>query len=145
MPALYWLIRFTQVEQIGRASRFRLTREALLRALSAGFTLDDIISFLARYSQIELAQNVVYTLRDWARQYKETRLSNVILIEVDSEELATELCASMKLRDLGLRRVGPRALATPEGKALRTVRRAIERAGYATQKLDSAATPLSRK
>jgi hypothetical protein len=144
MPALYWLIRFTQVEQIGRASRFRLTREALLRALSAGFTLDDIIAFLARYSQIDLAQNVVYTLRDWARQYKETRLSNVILIEVDSEELATELCASMKLRDLGLRRVGPRALATPEGKALRTVRRAIERAGYATQKLDRAAMP-SRK
>ena len=140
MPALYWLVRFAQVEQLGRASRFKLTRDALLRALSEGLTLDDFIAFLSSHSQMELAQNVIYTMRDWARQYKETRLSSVVLIEVDDEELATELCASVKLRDLGLRRVGPQALAAPEGKALRVIRRAIERAGYVTQAVE---TPLS--
>ncbi len=132
MPALYWLVRFTQPEQIGRASRFKVTREALLRSMTGGTTVDDILAFLARHSQKELPQNVIYTLHDWSQHYKETRLSRVVLIEVDDEELATELCESAKLRDLGLRRVGPCALATPEGAAVRAVRRAIERAGYAT-------------
>jgi Helicase conserved C-terminal domain len=132
MPALYQLIRFTQVEQLGRASRFKLTRESLLRAISDGMMIDEIITFLNEHSQKDLAQNVIYTLHDWSRQYKETRISQVVLIEVEDEILATELCSSAKLRDLGLRRIGPQALAAPQGKALRTVRRAIERAGYAT-------------
>ena len=133
MPALYWLVRFTQPEQLGRASRFKVTREALLRSMNDGTTLDEIIAFLARHSQKDLTQNVLYTLNDWSRQYKETRLSRVVLIEVDDEQLATEICESIKLRELGLRRVGPCALATPEGAALRAVRRIIERAGYSTQ------------
>jgi hypothetical protein len=133
MPALYWLIRIAEVEQLGRASRFKLTRESLLHAISDGIALEDIINFLRDHSEKELAQNVIYTLHDWSRQYKETRVSQVILIEVSDECLASEIFASSKLRDLGLRRIGPNALAAPAGKALRTVRRAIEKAGYATQ------------
>jgi len=139
MPALYWLVRFAQVERLGRSSRFKLTRETLLRAISEGLTLDEIIDFLKRHSQIELAQNVIYTLHDWARQYKETRVSTVVLVEVDDESLADELITSAKLRELGLRRVGPLALVVPEGKVMRSVRKAIERAGYATQAIDAQA------
>jgi hypothetical protein len=143
MPALYWLVRFAQPEQIGRASRFKVTREALLRSITDGTTVEEILAFLARHSMKELPQNVIYTLHDWARQYKETRLSRVVLIEVDDEALATELCESAKLRDLGLRRVGPLALASPEGAAVRAVRRAIERAGYAATAAGGNATPES--
>ncbi len=143
MPALYWLVRFTEPEQLGRASRFKVTREALLRSMNDGTSLDDIVAFLAQHSQKELPQNVIYTLRDWSRQYKETRLSRVVLIEVDDEDLATELCASARLRELGLRRVGPLALATPEGAAVRAVRRAIERAGYAAHSATEAAPPVA--
>lgn len=131
MGALYWLLRCAEPEQLGRASRFKVTREALLRSMNDGTNLEDIIAYLARHSPKELPQNVLYTMRDWSRQYKETRLSRVVLIEVDDEELATELCASVKLRDLGLRRVGPLALAATDGAGVRAVRRAIERAGYA--------------
>lgn len=133
MPALYTLIRFAQPEQLGRASRFKLTRETLLRAMNEGMPLEEMLTFLTRHSQKDLPQNVLYTLDDWSRQYKGTRLSQVVLIEVDDESLATELCDSVKLRELGLRRVGPLAVAAPEGSAVRAVRRAIERAGYATQ------------
>jgi hypothetical protein len=147
MPALYWLVRFAQPEQIGRSSRFKVTREALLRSMTDGTTVDDLLAFLARHSQKALPQNVIYTLNDWARQYKATRLSRVVLIEVDDEALATELCESPKLRELGLRRVGPLALATPEGAAVRAVRRAIERAGYAATAgapaADASAAPVA--
>ena len=143
MPALYWLVRFTEAEQLGRASRFKVTREALLRSMNDGTTLDEIIAFLTQHSQKALPQNVIYTMRDWSRQYKETRLSRVVLIEVDDEQLANELCASVKLRELGLRRVGPLALATPAGIAVRSVRRAIERAGYAAHDPDAPAPTIT--
>ena len=71
MPALYWLVRFGVLEQIGRVSRFTLTREALSRGLKQGTTIDEAIDFLEQHGQKALPQNVVYTLRDWARQYRE--------------------------------------------------------------------------
>jgi hypothetical protein len=82
MPALYTLLRFAQPVQFGRASRFRLVRETLLRSLSQGLLMDDILAFLQSHSQRELAQNVTYTLADWSRQYKDAHLSHVVLIEV---------------------------------------------------------------
>ncbi len=130
MPSLYNLLRFTQVEQLGRASRFKLTRESILRAISDGFTSDEVVEFLQSHSQKEIAQNVVTTIHDWSRTYKEARLSQVVLIEVDSEDIARELLASKKLRDLGLRQIGPRALIAPEGKALSNIQRAIDKAGF---------------
>ena len=49
MPALYWLARFASMEQIGRVSRFTLTREALHNGLSrqgSDASIDDVIAFL---------------------------------------------------------------------------------------------------
>lgn len=145
MPALYHLVRFAQPVRIGRASRFRLTRETLLRGLGQGMTLPEVLAFLRRHSQREVAQNVAYTLSDWSRQYKDTHLSHVVLIEVENEAVAEELVTSAKLRDLGLRRVGPLAVAASEGTALRNVRRAIERAGYATHATAPATLAVGRE
>ncbi len=138
MAALYHVMRFAEPQKIGRASGFKLTREALLRAMAGGISFRAVQDFLEAHSQKAMPQNVLYTMNDWARQYKETRLSKVILIEVDDEALATELSASAKLRQLGLRRVGPTALATPDGAAVGIVRRAIEKAGYTARTSETA-------
>jgi len=71
MPAMYSLIRFASLDQIGRVSRFTLTREALTRGLQQGVTIEHVVEFLQRHSQKSLPQNVIYTLRDWARQAHE--------------------------------------------------------------------------
>ena len=107
MPLLYYLPRFAVPERIGRVSRFTLTREALLRGLAGGLALDDILASLERQSQKGLPQNIAYTLRDWARQYKEVRVKQVILLEVNDEALVTELAKSGKLTALGLRQDWP--------------------------------------
>lgn len=134
MPALYWLVRFGILEQIGRVSRFTLTREALARGLKQGVTIDDAIDFLERHSQKPLPQNVVYTLRDWARQSKESThgAGAPRLIEAPSEALAGELVASPKLRAFRLHRVGPRVVAVPPETSVRELWHALERLGYAT-------------
>jgi hypothetical protein len=134
MPSIYALIHFAQPVQFGRASIFKLARETLLRAIGTGQTVQEIEDFLKDHSQRELPQNVVYTLDDWARHYKPVTLGQMVLIEVESEDIADELIGSSQLRKLGLRRIGPCALATPEGAALRTVRGVLERAGYAIKR-----------
>jgi hypothetical protein len=133
MPALYWLVRFGVLEQIGRVSRFTLTREALSRGLKQGTTVDEAIEFLEQHGQKALPQNVVYTLRDWARQYRELMKTAPVprLIEAPSEALAGELVSSPKLRAFRLRRVGPRVIAVPPEASLRDLWRVLERLGYA--------------
>ena len=134
MPALYWLVRYATLDQVGRVSRFTLTREALARGLAGGASIEEVLAFLESHCQKALPQNVVYTLRDWARQAKEAAQPKITLLEVNDETLASELVTSPKLRAFQLRKVGPRKVAVPPEASLRDLRRALERLGYA-QKL----------
>jgi hypothetical protein len=133
MPALYWLVRMATLEQTGRVSRFALTREALSRGLAADAAIDEVIAFLERHSQKALPQNVVYTLRDWARQAKEAALHEPrpVLLEAHNEKVAGEIVRSPKLRAFHLRLVGPRSVAVPPDASLRDLWHALERLGYA--------------
>jgi hypothetical protein len=130
MPALYWLVRFAALEQIGRVSRFTLTRESLGHGLRQGSSIDEVIAFLERHCQKALPQNVVYTLHDWARQYAEAAQPKATLLEVPDEDLAADLVTEPKLRAFRLRRVGPRSVAVPPETSLRDLGRALERLGY---------------
>lgn len=133
MPALFWLVRYATLEQIGRVSRFTLTREALADGLGQGGTIDEIIAFLELHSQKALPQNVLYTLRDWARQHKEASQPQqpMRLLKVNDEALVGELVTSPKLRAFRLRQVGPKSVAVPPETSLGDLRRALERLGYA--------------
>ncbi len=133
MPAIYGLPRYAVPERIGRVSRFTLTREALLRGLAGGLALEEILAFLEQQSQKGLPQNVAYMLRDWARQYKEARVNQVILLETGDEALTNELANSGKLAALGLRRLGPCALAAPGDASLRELHRALKKLGVAVK------------
>ena len=138
LPALYWLARCAAAEQIGRVSRFTLTREALQRGLAtmeAGAPGTDAVAFLEAHSQKALPQNVVYTLRDWLRQLEAAQATPVTLLEVGDEALARELVTSPRLRAFRLSRVGPRAVAVPPEASRRDLRHALERLGYASRLL----------
>ena len=133
MPAIYWLVRFASLEQMGRVSRFTLTREALQRGMADGTPIDDVLRFLQTHSQKSLPQNVIYTLRDWARQSQthEAPQPRITLLEVNDEALAGELVTSPKLRAFRLRRVGPKSVAVPPETSLSDLHRTLTRLGYA--------------
>ncbi|HEX6541136.1 MAG TPA: helicase-associated domain-containing protein [Ktedonobacterales bacterium] len=151
MPAIYWLVRFASLDQMGRVSRFTLTREALRRGMADGTSIDDVLRFLQTHSQKSLPQNVIYTLRDWARQSREAPLPRIMLLEVSDEALAGELVTSPKLRAYRLRRVGPKSVAVPPETSLGDLHRALTRLGYAQklrsgfEELVAAALPTRRR
>jgi hypothetical protein len=130
MPALYWLLRFATLEQVGRVSRFTLTREALDRGLSGGASIEEVVGFLRKHTQKALPQNVVYTLHDWARQHRERALEPWGLVAPD-ETVAREVVTSPQLRAFRLRNIGALVAVPPEA-SLKELRRALERTGYLT-------------
>ncbi|HUY76524.1 MAG TPA: helicase-associated domain-containing protein, partial [Ktedonobacterales bacterium] len=96
------------------------------------------VAFLEAHTQKALPQNVVYTMRDWARQYKESQAASgekAWVIEARDEQVAGELVTSPKLRAFRLSRVGPRSVAAPPETSLRDLWRTLERLGYAQQLL----------
>src|SRR5947199_7692157 len=77
---VYRLLPVAQVIRMGVVSTFRLTEAALLTGLASGVKLPDLLICLQEHSaQKELPQNVVYTLKDWAKAYREFQLSEVIM------------------------------------------------------------------
>lgn len=129
-PTLYGLLPFAQMHQVGVVSRLTLTRNSVLRGMAIGKKLEQIVQILEQHSQKELPQNVVYTLRDWTKNYKESTISQTTLIEVESETLATEICQSTKLQKFKLRKLGPNAITAVDATNLQELRRALEKEGY---------------
>jgi len=110
-------------------SRLTLTRESILRGVAAGSTAERILQLLEERSQKGVPQNVAYTLNDWARLYKGTTISQVVLLEVTSEAAANEICNAPKLQAFGLRRLGPCAIAASHDANLQELRRALDKMG----------------
>jgi Helicase conserved C-terminal domain len=129
LPTVYSLLPFAQVNQVGMVSRLTLTRNSVLRGLEAGRNIEQIMKILEEHSQKELPQNVVYTLRDWTRSYKEVTISQVLLLDVPSEAIANEICSSPKLSAFGLRRIAPCIIAVDSGASLSDLRRALDKEG----------------
>jgi hypothetical protein len=135
-PTLYSVLPFAQVNQISMVSRLTLTRTSLLRGLEGGKNIEQVIHTLEEHSQKELPQNDVYTLNDWAKNFKDARISKVLLFEVSSEAIASELAALPKLVQLGVRQVAPCLLVLNGLTSLQDVRRILEKEGI-TVHLDS--------
>lgn len=129
MPTLYRLLPFAQIVQVGMVSRLTLTKASLLRGLEQGRNIEQIMETLAECSQNELPQNVVYTLKDWARGYKEVNISQVFLVETPSESMGDDLAAMQSLKNFGLRRLGSCSFVTSGDISIQELRRVLEKAG----------------
>jgi len=144
MPALYSVLSFAQLNQVGMVSRLTLNRATLLRAMEAGRNVEQVIKVLEERSQKELPQNVVYSLNDWARLYKGVRLSQVILFEVSSEVLATELSTAPRFKDLGMQQLAPCIFAINSDVNLKQLKQNLEKEGIAVQISGNIITPQNR-
>lgn len=134
-PTLYAVLPFAQLHQVGSASRLTLTKSSLLRGIAAGQKIERIVQMLAEVSQKELPQNVVYTLQDWAKLYKETQVSQAVLLETPDEATASQLCASARLQKFGVRQLAPCVVALDGDANLQEVRNALEKEGVTPQLL----------
>jgi hypothetical protein len=108
---IYRLMQFAMIKSIDRVSSFTLTQAALLRGLEAGNRLEEILSFLTEASKHSLPQNIVYSLRDWAKGYKEARVSSVLLIELLPDTCEADLSRALAVLGVEVRRLAPGVFA----------------------------------
>ena len=71
MVALYSVLPFVQIVQIAQISKLALTQASVSKAFALGWTCEKILFILSELSLKELPQNVIYTLREWARKDRE--------------------------------------------------------------------------
>lgn len=126
MPALYSVLPFVQLKQIGHSSTMQLTQNALLRGMRSGLSVDTILQTLQTRCKNELPQNVAYSLRDWAKQYREAVISQVYLIEIPAV-LTESLVVHEKLQKQGVRQVAPGVLAVPADCDLNALKNILEK------------------
>ncbi len=127
---LYELLAFAQIKHIGPVSTFRLSQRALLRGLEAGKTVEGILDLFARCGQKELAQNVVYTLKDWTKGYKEVKLSEVFLLELSEERVEQDLYRALEGQRVEVRKLAPATfIVASHETSLLALRKVLSKAG----------------
>lgn len=133
LPTLYSILPFTQVKQINLVSTLTLSQAALVRGIQSGIRTEEVISTLKELSLKELPQNIVYTLQDWGKQYKQASISQAILIELPAEDVTQRLLNQATLAKMGIRQIAPCLLAIPQkfngSVNLPSIRTALEKEG----------------
>lgn len=107
---LLFLDQVAEREAFDQVARYRLTREQWVRALQAGASAAILIERLEQRADVELPQNMRYSLLEWERQAQRVRLyRGVALLEVDDAALLDTLLADPNLASFILRRLTPTA------------------------------------
>ena len=107
--------QFVETEQVGIASRMRITPLSLMTALETGVSIEEIRATLLRLSNGTIPQPVEYLLNDTAKKYGRIQISDSgqgSIVNCSDDLLAAEILHESVLR--------PFALELLDSKTLRT-------------------------
>ncbi|MCW2599805.1 MAG: DNA-binding protein [Frankiales bacterium] len=101
------------VESTGGATVFRVTEETVRRALDAGRSSADLHELFRTASRTPVPQSLTYLIDDVSRRHGRLRVgSSTSYVRCDDEALLTEVLASKRAGQLGLRRLAPTVLTS---------------------------------
>lgn len=109
VETVWTLEKFTELKKLDQVSLYSLTKEALLRGLEAGLTLEKILDWLQKRNPQPLPQNMAVSLEDWSRGFKRVRVEQVTLLEVEDPAVLDELLNSKQFTENFERRISPTA------------------------------------
>jgi hypothetical protein len=72
---LFHVDRFADRVSVDRLAVYHLSRESLCRGLQLGMAVNDVVALLENSARASVPQNVVFSIRDWARQFEQVRLT----------------------------------------------------------------------
>jgi hypothetical protein len=109
VETVWTLEKFTELKKLDQVSLYSLTKEAVLRGLEAGLTLENILEWLQKRNPQPLPQNLAVSLADWSRGFKRVKIAPVTLLEVEDPAVLDELLNSKQFADNFERRISPTA------------------------------------
>lgn len=100
------------VDSRGGATVYRLGPDSVRRALDAGRTADELLTFLAQHSRTPVPQPVDYLVHDTARRHGRIKVGAASsFVRSDDPTVLTELLADRRSDPLRLRRLAPTVLS----------------------------------
>jgi DNA-binding MarR family transcriptional regulator len=105
------LDRFAERVNTEDAHRFRITPKSVERAVAGGMTATEILETLSAQSSLDLPQNVVVSVREYAEKVRFVHLRKVLLLTARHREVIDLLLKRAEIRKLVQERLGPRVVA----------------------------------
>lgn len=122
LDMLCQLSDFANLTRLAEAPEFKLTKESLYRAAQAGYSLDQVIEALQRWSRSALPGNVQREMEEWAgRHARITLRRSAPLLQTASEALLDELLADRALAPFFGERLAPTVVELTTDDAHRAV------------------------
>ena len=101
------------IESTGGATVYRVSEDTVRRALDAGRSSSELHELFRKRSRTPVPQSLTYLIDDVARRHGRLRVgSSTSYLRCDDEALLTEVLATRKAEQLGLRRLAPTVLTS---------------------------------
>jgi len=107
---LYQLMMLAEPVKTDVVSTFRITDQSIFQAIEVGLRENDILEFLERESSKPVPKNVVRSITDWTSQTTFAKVSEIKLLETESERDLEDLLLLDDFNQYVVRRVGPSAV-----------------------------------
>lgn len=97
-PSILWQLELMAdlVSRTDRTLTYRVTKQAVYRALKAGCSGEEMLAFLERCSATGLPQNVAFDLRSWASAYGQVYVQELCLLRCTDPLIAQQVKASRR-------------------------------------------------
>jgi len=112
LDVLWSLGTIAQLQTADRASTYLLTRNSVRQALSKGWRVDSLLSFLDESSAVGLPQNVRSTVRDWLGNEGEVEFHDSLVVTCTPERRAA-VEATLTSLDMPWEALAPTVFAIP--------------------------------
>lgn len=124
------LDRFCEREKSETVRHFRISERSVRRALQEGVALSRMIEVLEHNSRTPVPQNVLYSIRDWAKQAGLCTLSEDLLLRAPDEALLKRLATDPGVRPLVARRVDEQSLQMKQARSAARLRSVLRELGW---------------
>jgi hypothetical protein len=105
------LDRFAGRTKSDEVQHYRITRDAVERAVVKGMHADEILEFLELYSRVGVPQNVAYSIREWASRVAFLRQREVVLVTASSSAALDHALSLDDVQRILVERLSPTAAA----------------------------------
>ena len=125
----FQLARIAEWQASGEVFVYQITRASLSRALGQGIRLDQVLTFLRRVTGNRLPPRAAQTLRSWAGQHGQVRLTRTAVLETETAAVMQKLCAHPAIGPLLSEPLSPTRILVAE-QNWRQVSALLQQLGY---------------
>ncbi len=110
VEVLHQLCAFCDREKAEVTVHLRITKESVQRAALRGMDSEDILALLRHHSRVPLAQNIEYSVRQWAANVHAAQIETLHVLELPSAEILDAAVQLPEIEPLVVRRLSPTAV-----------------------------------